>query len=275
MKTRGLRIVNLGVGCLLLGCALCAQIPPRSDFNTNNGSFDELALRFKVKQLDEFIRRFNYETDYTGKRIERPAFDSLPVDTAWKRKNLMTLLNLEKFQKSDHRLDSLSTAFIEYLIRETPQLHYEDTTWTAEAFATVRYRQQEYPIQLYLRTEQRKGIYYKWILKDVLSPLFAALWPKSNANIFLMPNLHGISFLSLPSFLNENSESVRHLHGKGYELQRLTLFDFLYATRQLEMRAISRVVYHFRLPRYRFRVERFEHRDSYNQGWLINEIRPI
>ena len=52
--------------------------------------FDEDALQFRVKQIDEFFARFNYETDYKG---ENPK-DSINKEEH--RKNLLTIINLEK-----------------------------------------------------------------------------------------------------------------------------------------------------------------------------------
>ena len=77
---------------------------------------DEQKLQFKVKLVDEFFRRFNYETDYKGEPVvEQP--DSIPIDTVVKRKNLTTLFNLDTFRNEHEEMDSISTEFLDYVIR--------------------------------------------------------------------------------------------------------------------------------------------------------------
>lgn len=232
---------------------------------------DEQELQFKVKQIDEFFRRFNYETDYQG-NVTVPPSDTIVVDSVQKRKNLMTLLNLEVFKNDKNELDSISSEFLDYVIRHNKTIHYEDTTWYAEATSSTMYRGKSYPIILRLQTERVKDVIYKWVITDVQSPIFDSVTNPENDSISILPGAHGTAFMTLPDFVNSNAKSVRSLYHKNYHTSSLPVFEFLISTKQIKLSPVTKVTYHFCLEDYNFSVERIIRQNSYNQGWLINNI---
>ena len=44
-------------------------------------------------------------------------------------------------------------------------------------------------------------------------------------------------------------------------------------TQKLKVNPITKVIFHFQLGDYTFSVERIEKEQSYNQGWLINDVQ--
>lgn len=232
---------------------------------------DEQELQFKVKLIDEFFRRFNYETNYMGEPIVEQS-DSLHSDTVMKRKNLITLFNLDSFMDENKKMDSISTEFLDYVIRNNKKIHYADTTWYAETVSSVIMDGKSYPIKIFLHTEHVKDVIYKWAITDVESSLFSNLVDSVDLKISIMPGAHGSSFITLPETINLNAESVRSLFSKNYKPCILTVFDYLISTGKLKIQNITKVVYHFQLDAYEFTVERFEKEKSYNKGWLISKI---
>lgn len=232
---------------------------------------DEQELQFKVKLIDEFFRRFNYETDYKGDAIPARK-DSTAIDTVAKRKNLMTLFNLDKFADKNKELDSLSSAFLDYVIKNDKHIHYADTTWQAEAVASFTMAGKSYPIRIFLRTEHVKDVIYKWVIEDVNTTALSCLADFVKSGVSIMPGAHGSSFITLPETINLNAKSVRSLFHKGYKQNVLTVFEYLVATGKIKMQSVTKVIYHFQLDDYNFTVERFEKEKSYNKGWLISEI---
>ncbi len=251
--------------CALLLCALAHSHAAAQIFTQ---VIDEQELQFKVKQIDEFFRRFNYETDYKG-----DSTDSTSSDSILKRKNLMTLFNLEKFaDKSGKKLDSIASAFLDYICDNNIRINYTDTTWRAEATSSLTFNGKSYPLEISLRTEQVKGVIYKWVICDVASPLFSALQDSINKAVSISPNAHGTSFMTVPDAVNLNSESVRAMFHKGYKPCSLCVFEWLIASGRTRIGHVTKVTYRFRLHEYSFTVERFENRKSYNKGWLISDI---
>lgn len=235
---------------------------------------DEQELQFKVKLIDEFFRRFNYEIDYRGESITMPT-DSVPLDTVAKRKNLMTLLNLDIFANKNNELDSISTDFLYYVIKNNKQIHYADTTWCAEAVSSFLMNGKSYPINIFLQTEHVKDVVYKWVITDIKTPVLANLTDSITSGLSIYPGAHGSSFMTLPETVNLNAKAVQSLFHKRYTPNVLSAFAYLVSTGKIKLQYVTKVVYHFRIDDYYFTVERFENKQSYNKGWLISNIKKL
>lgn len=227
---------------------------------------DETALEFRVKQIDEFMQRFNYETDYKG---DAPAN---PNDKADRKKNMLTLFNLDKFSKQNNEIDSVAESFLDYIIDNNITLHYEDTTWYAKAKCSLTYEGRQHDAILTLKTERVKDVIFKWVIVDISSPLFKQFPTEMKDSVTISPAEHGISFITIPGTLNLNKSSVGSTFANGYYRSNLCVFDFLMATGKLKVNIIKQVTFHFKLPEAEFDVELIEKEKSYNQGWLINNL---
>lgn len=228
---------------------------------------DERELILKVKQVDEFMQRFNYEVDSNGEAPEKAS------DKEARKKNMLTIANLDVFGNAKHEPDSLLNAFLDYVVESNQRLHYEDTTWMAEATSSVLYAGKKYPLTFLLRTERVKDVIFKWAIAKVESPLFKCLGDTLKAHPSISPADHGIGFMTLPETLNLNKQSVRSFFSKGYRPDARVVFEYMVASGLLKVQAVTKVVYHFHLPKADFTVERIEKPNSYNQGWLINSIQ--
>lgn len=253
---------------LLLFVAIVSQ---KTEAQIFTQVIDEQELQFKVKLIDEFFQRFNYKIDYKGNPISE-RLGNVPLDTISKRKNLMTLFNLDIFMNDKHELDSVSSDFLDYIIKHNKQIHYADTTWYAEAISSVTMNEKTYPIKFLLRTERVKDVIYKWVIMDVETPLFSSLTDSVATEISIMPGAHGSSFITLPETINLNAQSVKSLFYKNYKPCVLTVFDYLISNGKMKVQNTTKVIYHFQLDTYEFTVERFEKEKSYNKGWLISKI---
>ena len=234
-------------------------------------AFDEEALQCKVKQIDEFFNRFNLEVDYKGEPIS-VASDSMAMDSLSKMRNLASLLDLDKFVDSEHRPDSLAVEFLNYVISHEKRINYADSTWQAEAEASVVAGNKTYPLTLILHTENVRDVIFRWVISDVDTPLMSALTDSLTSSVSIMPGAHGSSFITLAETINLNAKNVRSLFPKDYTPDRLSLFAYLVSTGKIKIKNVSKVVYRFRLDDYEFTVERHEKGDTMNNGWLISRI---
>lgn len=232
---------------------------------------DEQELMFKVKQIDEFFNRFNYEIDFEGKTVNNHC-DSIASDSIKKRQSLTTLLNLDTFAKNKRNLDSLATDFLDYVIKENVKIHYEDSTWMAEAKGICIYGGKEYPICLFLKTEQVHDVIYKWSICNVDCSLFKCITDSCNIAVSIFPGAHGSSFITVPEYINLNAKNVRSLFAKDYTPSALAIFDFMVTDGKMKMKNVTKVKYHFHTKEYDFTVEQFEKDKSYNKGWLVSSI---
>lgn len=241
-----------------IACSASAQI-----FTT---VIDETALQFRVKQIDEFFTRFNYETDYKG---DKP---KVPSDREEHRKNLLTLVNIDKFKNKEGKMDSTLTRFVDFVINKNIKINYQDSTWSAEAIGSLMYEGKKYDAVFRLKTERVKNVIYKWVITGIETSLFKQFPIEPKNTITVSPADHGIGFMTLPETLNLNKSAVGTTFAKGYKRNHLAVFDFLMASGKIKMNTITKVLFHFHLKDVDFDVERIEKNQNYNQGWIINSI---
>lgn len=227
---------------------------------------DETALQFRVKQVDEFFQRFNYEVTYTGEKTS----DSRNSEQG--RKNLITLVNTDKFMTSNHELDSLANDFIEYVLENNVEIHYADTCWHAEAMTSIICEGKRHNATLVFKTENIKDVIYHWVITDVQSPLFSSFPPAPKGHLNISPAEHGVGFISVPESVNLNRDAVATVMPKGYKRDILNIFDYLMASGKTKLGPITKVLFRFNIGKYSFVLEHIEKEKGYNQGWLINNI---
>ena len=102
--------------CILFGCLYMTygQL-------MNNQSFNE-TFRYRVKQMDEFMKRFN-------------GMESIPLaleDSLIRRTNMLYLFDSELFLNTPDSMKNAAFEFIEAAVKDSISLHYTDSTWTAE-----------------------------------------------------------------------------------------------------------------------------------------------
>lgn len=254
---KGRMVMVLLCACFAQG--LFAQLLP--------AIIDETELQFKVKQIDELMRRFNFEVTYDGK----PVNDTLPKEV--RIKNMCTLFDLKSFPVKDGKLNEEVSDFCDYVIENGYKLCYEDTTWRAEVVCDATFNGKKAEVSLLLRTEQIEGVLYHWVLTDVKSPLFDVMCKETKDSLFVSPAEHGISFITLPRIINLSVMDVNTIFHKGWRPDMLSVFYYLVAGKKLKMQSVKYVIYHFALGDYMFDVKRFEREGSYNSGWLINSLK--
>lgn len=227
---------------------------------------DETALQFRVKQVDEFFQRFNYEVTYTG---EKPSGSR---NSEQGRKNLMTLFNTDKFMLPNHELDSLANGFMGYVLKNNIKIHYADTCWHAEARTSIVCDGKKHNATLILKTENIKDVIYHWVIADVQSPLFASFTSEPKGHLSISPAEHGVGFISVPESINLNHGALATAMQKGYKRDVRNVLDYLLTSGKAKFGPITKVLYRFNIGEYTFVLEHIEKEKGYNQGWLINSI---
>lgn len=232
---------------------------------------DESELQFKVKQIDEFMHRFNYDITYNGKK---PTIHTDSIKYKENRvKNMLTLFNLDKYMDKNKKPKKLAADLIEYAIENNSKLSFTDSTWTAIVKCWGLYQGQKRNINLYLNVERIKNVEYKWVINKVDGKMFEVLKDTIDFKVFISPAEHGIGFISLPSTIEMNTQKIASLDYKEHKNDKLSIFNYLIASKALKITSIEKVIYRYILGKYSFDVERIEKEKSYNKGWLINDIK--
>lgn len=206
------------------------------------GHINERLLQGRVKQVEEFMARFNGEEDWQGNAVDYTA------DTLLRARYLRTLFDHERYPLKDKHLSREAEQFISLVMRHDCRLSYADTTWEASVGCVARYRDLTMPLTLRLRTHRVGEHQYRWRVHDVEGTLPDTLRTELS-NLMLSPVEHETGFTALLSVTTSSG---------------------------MRMKSVGRVSYHFHgIPGYTFTIERQERKNSYNTGWLITTLEKV
>lgn len=253
------RILASGV-LLLLWLAATAQMivaPP-----------NEKLLKARVKQVEEFISRFNLDETWEGRRVEAPA------DTALRAKYIATLFDADRFSDGRGRLSPLAQEFIRQTVSGGCRLSFEDTTWVAEVAVEASLAQKPQRIKMYLATERLAPYEYCWVVRSVAGAMFDV--PQAeNPYPVLSPIDHETGFMRLLDICYSDGRFTQML-GRGYHPDRLSMLAVLLKNQLLQFKRIASVRFHFfTVPGWSFTIERKEKKGSFNTGWLISKLNKM
>ena len=230
---------------------------------------DEANLYAMTKQMGQFIRRFNYEEDQFGNKIN-------PKDPSYHNK-----------QK---RQQSLSILFDQVTYGSQPDLQryfIEDVTaddstfmtflggrWYSEVSATFKYKGKDVSLIMILGVE-KEGLGSKWVLNNIYFSEFNKLFPTGEMTErekhFLHPMSHELDFMNIYKIFKE-PEIIEYYASKRFEPDYLTLFFYEIKKGNLIFQNVDTVKFHvFQIKDWYFEVSWFN-RNSSNAGWLISNL---
>ena len=229
---------------------------------------DEMELQFKVKQIDEFMQRFNYDITFNG---TRPVAKADSVEHREDRlRNMLTLFDLETYTDEEKKVSNDVLELIGYVMDNNIRLNYEDSTWYAKLACEGTIAGEKTMVDLSLRVERITGVEYKWVIFDVNGKIFDSL--NTEDALFISPAEHGIGFITLADIINSNPLAIETIEYKEHKNDKLSVFNYLIANNALKIKGVEKVTYHYHIGRYDFDVERIERENTYNTGWLVNNI---
>ena len=233
-----------------------------------DAGFDENQIKMRVKQLDEFISRFNYESDIHGNQIEDKQ------DQVIRKKYVYSLFNSELFDNMTDTLPELYDEFVSIVTDDfqPAYINFTDSNWMAQAECKAIFNGEQIDITVFLQIEHIKGYEYKWVIIGVKDSIFSLNPKRQNPGLIISPTDNELRFMSLPDLSSVNQQDITNYSSKDYLVDKLTVFNTLVYTGQLNIKYIEKVNYvFFQIPGYVFEVKHFV-RSSYNSGWLISKI---
>lgn len=251
----------MAVYCCYSKAQIITLLPSKANENLFKG---------RVKQIDEFMARFNMTEAWDGSEITDRS------DTTFRKKYLTTLFDNKRFKLSNGNLNALASEFVNEVVNKDYQLRYEDSLWTAEIKCTVKIRNRHENMKLFLHTSRVGNKEYKWVITNAISNIFNIAVPDSSSNIFISPVEHEIGFIGLLSAGNSIRNVSGYFDNHVYYPDNLSMLAVLWGNGLLMIESIDDVLFHFQtIPGYLFTVERVEKRGSYNTGWLITHLTKI
>ncbi|MEM7368483.1 MAG: hypothetical protein AAF587_07750 [Bacteroidota bacterium] len=247
---------------LIFSSLYVATAQPTSKFSLE----EKLNFALEVKQIDEFIERFNYqentlllqyvEENYPGKMLDRVSL-------------IQSLFNEQSNWNTSYR-----NAFVNQVTNPLRPIviDFMEDDWFAAVQCSVLFRGKVVTPTLILQIQQGPDFSSKWIIKSVRADFFR--FPsKSNPEHFLNPISHSTDFMGLRRAMN-NKEHLPDYAFEDFEPDLLSIFMYELMNGNIEFLQVNSITYHFlQVNGWIFQVKKHL-RNSRNSGWLIDQLRP-
>lgn len=230
---------------------------------------DETELYAMTKQMGQFMRRFNYEEDQFGERLnpKDPRYRSNEM----RRQSLPILFDQEKYGTQT----DLQKYFIEDVTKgDSTYMTFFGGRWYSEVSATFKYKGKDVNIMLFLAVE-KEGLGSKWVLTNVYFSEFNKLFPTGEIaekeKYFLHPMSHELDFMNIYKAF-QNSDVIEYYASKEYQPDYLTLFFYEIKQGNLVFKHVDSVKFHvLQIKDWYFEVSWFN-RSGLNSGWLMSNV---
>ena len=260
------KLLKIIVPVLML--ALCFKANAQIVNSLGDVQVDEREFYTMTKQMGQFMHRFNYEEDPSGKRL-------YPGDkeyrNAGKRKESIPLL----FDLENPRTNgTLRDFFIEDITKKNQYFEFLGGNWFSEISAKFLWKGQMVDISM-IMTIEKEGLGSKWVMTNVFFSEFQKYFPQGELSErekhFLHPQSHELDFMNIYKVF-EDPQVVEYYASNEYVPDYLTLFFYEIKQGNLKFDHVESVKFHvLQIDNYYFEVSWFN-RSGYNSGWLISNL---
>ena len=230
---------------------------------------DETELYAMTKQMGQFIRRFNYEEDQFGFKLnpKDPKYRSNEM----RRQSLPILFDQERYGSQTE----LQRYFIEDVTKgDSSYMSFLGGRWYSEVSTTFRYEGRDVSVILFLAVEQ-EGKGSKWVLTNAYFSDFNMLFPSGEIadkeKHFLHPMSHELDFMNIYKAF-QTPEVIEYYASKEYHPDYLTLLFYEIKKGNMVFKHVDAVKFHvLQIKDWYFEVSWFN-RSGYNSGWLMSNV---
>lgn len=228
------------------------------------GTYDSEKFAFQVKQIDEFIDRFN-NADHT--LIKKYLDDRYDLQVS--REDLvLSLFDINKLNSTNKQKVA---NFIEDVVngKEPPYLNFYDQDWYAKAKCLADYQGKDiiFDIVLAVKVNPEQET-VNWELKSLSIDDMGYSGDISFTSL-LPPSGHGTNFLELRRMFSSPGSYYDHSKSEENPINQLLLMaekgDFVF-------KGVREVSYHFlQLEHWIVEVKEYDRKEN-NSGWLISNL---
>lgn len=230
---------------------------------------------FEIKQIDEFIDRFN---DTKGNLAEKYWQEQHNNQGISRVDNLKSVFNL---QNPKWNTEQLNTFINEMTNAKKPHyISFYDKDWYAELQCQFTYKGKAQKATLILENQVFPGKKSKWVVMSVKAPFLPSTCgdnkvPQStDPTQCLNPMVHGTDFMGLRRAFENKQQLSNYFCHQCYAANLLDSFAYELYSGNLKLVQVDKVTYHFlELDNWIFTVEQFR-RNNANSGWLISSLLP-
>ena len=246
-----------------------AIVWPAAGQTIGDFKMDETELYAMTKQMGQFMRRFNYEEDQFGEKLnpKDPKYRSNEM----RRKSLPILFDQQKYGTQT----DLQRYFIEDVTKDdSTYMTFLGGRWYSEVSTTFRYNGKLVNISLILAVE-KEGLGSKWVLTNVYFSEFNKLFPNGEMaereKYFLHPMSHELDFMNIYKAF-QHPEVIEYYAANTFRPDYLTLFFYEIKKGKMVFQHVDSVKFHvFQIKDWYFEVPWFN-RSGMNSGWLMSNV---
>jgi hypothetical protein len=249
---------------ILFFVCICQKIYGQFSIKTN---LDSACFQMKVKSLDDFIGRFNFERDHLGNAvIYSDSLRSVRVGM------LRSLFDDNLLAAADSQQITVIRQFIDTVImgKAGAGFNYDSPGWHAEATCPAQFKNQATTLTFLIHPAKIADGSYRWEIFDTEGPflLFGTRDPKAAAG----PVSHNLRFLDISKLTDSNPEKFISLINREFKPDKLSVVAFLISSRQLKIQPFTKIEFIVsQIPGFTFRIGEVRRAGS-NSGWLITSI---
>jgi hypothetical protein len=254
-------------------------ICPHSGFSqvySNDDGAKEKHFIYEVKEIDEFIERFNDDPNSFIRGVYKAHHAKFNID---RQRLIGSLFNYENMSRDS----VLINQFIAYVTKKKKPVYLDfyGDNWYAELACRFRYHSSSMVIPVIMKIEMTQNKGSKWMIVAVgasglkSKTVLTEMAPSKIKTKFIPPTSHGTNFVSLKRAF-EDKENLSGYFESGH-LKSASMLEFYNAvlSGEIEFMDVSKIKYHFLLAdKWIFTVEYFS-REALNSGWLISHIQRV
>lgn len=230
---------------------------------------DANAFRFvlEVKQIDEFIERFNFEDE----TLLRTYFtEKFPEEEVTHEDLLRTLFDHEKPNWDIEIIQRFTRQVVENATSD--RLAFLSENWYAEARCEILYNGKSESVVLLLQIEQAGLGASKWVIRQIDAD-FLQIPKEVNSQKSLNPISHGTDFMGLDKAFSDHN-NLRNYLNNGFAIDEMSVFTHEVQKGKITFQQVNAITYHFlQVDNWIFTVDQYLRTGS-NSGWLISDLIP-
>ncbi len=226
---------------------------------------------WEVKQLDQFIGRFNGEEDLHGKRLKGRRGNVQQN----RGSSLVTLFNQELLKDSAFRI--AANEFVSTVLKSNREhtLSFYDRDWYSTVVCSVLYKSKPQAITLTMVSEGNAREGTRWVIAGAEAPFLKKTAEKEVVHRIIPPTNHELNFPDLVRAFNQDAQYIDEYASTDFRQNQLRALLEAVRKGEVEMQHVQNTTYHFlQVPGWIFTVN-FYNRNSRNSGWLISSLKRV
>lgn len=245
--------------CFLLIILFCSIAQAQ-----NSWTWDDQVFALNVSQIDEFIKRFNGESEIITQKKPKNSF----VKSLTRKDLILSLFD---------RSVSIDTQQVRFFVTQVDQpkekkfISFYDDNWYAKLECKIRYLGKPEKVTLTLKVESDENFSSKWVIRGIDAE-FLRLNISEDESLFLHPASEGTNFINIRELFSADKRKVKGFLYQNFHEGKIALFLNELIEGNIEYEYIEKITYHFlQVDNWAFMVHSVA-RPEPNSGWLISDI---